>query len=249
MRFDEGCYIASIELVHRANAVDQYIDTVFNLAKRVPLYLTVHPTTIVISVRGVRRRVAVAPGSAIVCSDEGSELRYTVELTEPTWIDAELLIPLISEECCSYIMEYVGVDPEVGLRARRVSEVSDLESVVEGGVACVEGGEEVCGRISIALKFSKFFLLWKALGSRGDGRARIEGLEVGGRLRLFLDEAARIGDKLYIAQVGRGIAVLGEPLNDSAKRLVKVALLSALTLPPDSPRARAYMHRLGVLRI
>ena len=249
MRFDEGCYIASVELVHRARAVDAYLDRVFELAREVPLYIVVHPTTVTIVVRGIRRRIAVAPGSAIVCSEIGAELSYVVELTEPTWIDAEVLMPIVDRECCPYIMRYVEVDPEIGIPTTVIESSRDLERVIEGGIACAEGVEEVCGDIAVALRFSKFFLVWKALGYRGGGRARLRSVDVGGRLRLFFEEVARIGDRLYIAQIGRGIAVLGEPLDEGARRLVKVALLSALTQPPDSPRARAYMHRLGAARL
>ncbi len=250
MRFSEGCALAKIE---SAKSGFEYVRALIEIARETPIYVVLHPTTIVTKVRGVKRSVAVAAGSAVLCSDDAMERILAVcdyiELAEPTWLDVGLLVPLASRPSCPWFRELgIEIDEELGVATVSIEETLGEEalSVVEGGLACcVSCAEEVSGAVALEPRVNLLFLFLKSLRVRGVARVkRCVVREVSEKLKPFIDTLVRIGDSDVILALGKGYVSLFEPLDTTSRDLAAVLGLATFTRPANDPRARAYLAKI-----
>ncbi len=252
MRFDEGCIVV---LGETSRNVVEYIKTAFSLAKRIPTYVILHSTTVVVGIRRVKRVVAIAPGSIVVCNaevlEEVANVANYIELVEPTWIDCGLLIPFATENACTWFKDLgIEFDEEVGVIAKSFTSGSEFEmvgkEVIEGGIVCAKCVEwkEVEGHVVREPRMNPLFLFLKTFNVGGLAKARVVDVEIGSKLKYFVDTLVKIGNSGAVLSVGKGYATLFDPLNEVAKALASVVALAAFTTPLKNARAQAYLSKL-----
>ena len=257
MRFSEGCSVVLVEAAVKRGAVLKYLKTLMSVAKETPTYVVIHPVTIPIKVRGIKRLIAIAPGSAVVCDERVerfSTITNYVELSEPAWIDCGLLIPFATELGAEWLANLgIDEDREVGIALRCVgmSEGEELikafKDIVEGGMVIIQDPrkEEVEGEIFKEPRMNVLFMMLKAFDVKGVAKARVVmSLTVDERIKYFVNTVAKIGGREVVLSVGKGYAILFEPLDNNSLTLASVTALASMVVPTNSPRAKLYLSRL-----
>ncbi len=258
MRFFEGCAIVKIERWVPTRFND-YVRKLFAIARSYPTYIALSSYTVVTRIAGIARKLAIAPGSAILCShDAYTQFNDYIELSESVWIDAALLVPYATTRPCAKVSKLgidIGVEPEFGvpthcLENTEAGELSKaLADIVQGGFVDIENYDtEMEERILVALKYNTFFLIWKAIGI-GAPRVRV-GIarlpqELPPRVKVFLEPLVRVGNYDTVLGIGRGYLSLFTPLDSNSEALYLATLLLSYTMPPNSPRASLYIARLS----
>ncbi len=258
MRFFEGCAIVRIESWVPTRFND-YVRKLFAIARGYPTYIALSSYTVVTRIAGVARKLAIAPGSAILCDhDAYTQFNDYIELSESVWIDAALLVPYATLRPCAKVSKLsidIGVEPEFGvpthcLESTEAEELSKaLTDIVQGGFVDIENYDtEVEECILVALKYNTFFLIWKAIGI-GTPRVRVGVAklphELSPRVKVFLEPLARVGSHDTVIGIGRGYLSLFTPLDSNSETLYLTTLLLSYTIPPSSPRASLYLSRLS----
>ncbi|HID80424.1 MAG TPA: hypothetical protein EYP48_01760 [Ignisphaera sp.] len=257
MKFYEGCAIVKIESWVPTRFRD-YVTKLFNIARNYPTYIALSSYTITTRIAGMLRRLAIAPGSAILCDyDAYIQFENYIELSEPVWIDAALLIPFATSKPCTKLSSFgidIRIDPEVGVPTHCLEKLdvdglsTAINDVLQGGLIDIEKCDiEVRDRIFVAVKYNIFFLLWKVVGiGTPSTYAKILKLpsELPPRVRVFLEPLARIGDNDVVLSIGRGYLSLFSPGDVNSETLYLITLLLAYLLPPNSPRASLYITKI-----
>ncbi len=258
MRFFEGCAIVKIES-WAPTRFNDYVRKLFAIARDYPTYIALSSYTVVTRIAGIARRLAIAPGSAILCSyDAYTQFDDYIELSESVWIDAALLIPYATSRPCTKVSRLgidIGVEPEFGIPTHCLESAEAeglskaLVDIVQGGFVDVENCDiEVEDRILVALKYNTLFLLWKAIGTGAPrvhvGIARLPS-ELPPRVKVFLEPLTRVGSYDTVLGIGRGYLSLFTPLDSNSEALYLATLLLSYAITPNSPRASLYIARLS----
>lgn len=257
MKFYEGCAIVKIESWVPTRFRD-YVARLFNIARNYPTYIALSSYTITTRIAGVLRRLAIAPGSAIICDYNAyTQFENYIELSEPVWIDVALLIPYATSKPCTKLSSLgidIEIDPEIGVSTHCLESLdmnrlsTAVDDVLQGGLIDIEKCDtEVRNRIFVALKYNTFFLLWKVVGIGSPNTyAKIVKLpsELPPRIKVFLEPLARIGNNDVVLGIGRGYLSLLSPEDTSSEALYLTTLLLAYLLPPNSPRASLYITKV-----
>jgi len=254
MRFEEGCKVFMIETYAKAGlGVEDIVKALIEISKRIPVYIVLHPSIVTVGLRGLKRGIAVAAGSAIICSEDiyVDGLNF-VELAEPTWIDVGILIPYIRGDVVESARTLgLEVRRDIGLRSVVVHTQEDqrkLIDIIEGGIAFLVNGEDVEGEVRIAPRMNKLFLFMKTLKVKGVCRARIARLELEPRTKFFMEELVDIGKYVAVAAMGKGYLVTFEPMDTLSRHLFAVTIFAGLVTPVNTPIARAYTSMLETTR-
>ena len=261
MRFLEGCGIIAIDYaLNDPEKLSSYIVEMFRIARKVPVYVAVSPSTVVTKISGAKRRIVVGVGSAIVCDESVlSKFSSYIEIAESVWVDVELLMPLQTSSPCRKAVE-LGLEIEVdryGVPAYCIDDEEDygkLEAlsleIADRGLIDFEvanlKGEEIYGIPSLALRFTPFFLLVKNLAFlRGRAlKVRTVRLELPPRAKVLYAPCISIGGTDIVFNIGKGFVIDMDPLDSYSKALYMLSQLFAHLLPSDSPRAQLYVSRL-----
>ena len=256
MRFHEGCAVIRIEWWINTNRRIEYIRRLFEISHKTPTYIAITSSVIPTRIKGVIRRFAIAPGSAIICkSDFYSDFEDYIELSEPTWIDAKILIPYVRRNPCNKNEKLsipISLDNEIGIENYCLEDLEkselveqSLRNIIQGGLVDVAQYEkEIQDTLMIALKFNEFFMFWKAMNiKKAITKSRIAKLRITKMLEVFSEPLAKIGNLDIVLLVGQGYVILFDPLDDVSSTLYSTVVLLSHLLPYESPRAKRFLQK------
>ncbi len=249
MRFFEGCGIVGIEWWVREGRIEEYVRKLIDVSKRFPTYVAIHPSVVVTKIGGIRRRLAIAPGTAVLCDREAlEEFGSFVELEEQVWIEAYLLVPYTRREPCGFLRE-LGI--EVGEWGHELvclgeDPVENLVNVVEGGIAVPTRYDRVVEDVvNVALRYNPYFFILKSCSVKiPRARFGVLSIELPPKLRVFFEPLIAVGSETVCGTLGRALYTHAHPLDDESRKLFQLLMLVALLQPPSSPRASLYLSKL-----
>lgn len=253
MRLKEGSIMVEGPLTQRSTI--DYVRELFTLAHRIPIYVLLRPAVVTVRVSGVLRRIVAAPGSAVLESKAAQWIGLEgLSIEEPAWLDAALLVPLLARPPCTTMIERYGIpvkiDEMVGVPHYCIDETREwqtLKALVAGGLAEVTTCNlETSGRLTAVSTFDKAFMLLKGLGVQFgiNANAKVAALNLG-PLSVLVEPLVHVGQEPIVAKVGEGYLVSFCSLNAMEGPLYSVILLASHLWPPESPRARAYIEKIG----
>ena len=257
MRVDEGCTV-----IDSRSAVimglESYVKKLFNLAHMIPVYILVEPVIIATRTIGKLIRLAVAPGSAIICEKHykqaAEEFPSSFLVAEPSWGEAMLLIPLTSTSpwCSKARRLGIEIDYDSTLGIPHIciehGNWNELKQVVGGGIAEVDKFTmEVVGELAIQTKRSTFFMMAKGLLSNmklGRASANIKDLRFDSVAEPYLDELATIDNAVTVYGFGKGHIVTFSDLREPLKDIYLLTLLASYIVEANEAKALVYREKL-----
>ncbi len=249
MRFEEGCRVYMVEsYVRSGKSVHILVRNLVQISKRIPVYIVLHPTVVTIGFKGLKRSVAIATGSAVMCEDVEVEGVNYVELAEPTWIDVGLLVPYLRGDAPRTVRSLdVEIRSDLGVHSVVLTQGDDqgkLVNVIDGGLAFIVDGEEVEGSVVALPRMNKLFLMLKTLNIGGVCRARVARMDLDPRLKYFEEDLVAIGGSVAVSGFGKGYLVRFEPIDETSLNLLAATVFTGLVVPVNSPVARAHLSML-----
>ena len=257
MKVVEGCIAIDSRSGVEESLVD-YAKQLFRLAHETPVHIAVEPFTITTIFDGVKRRLSLAPGSAIVCG-KGFDIpfQHYYEAAETFWVDTRVLIPYAKTGLCSQRARRLGIDidldEQVGVTHMCFGEDLDEESVRElgeGGVAeAAKPNTSYRGAAKIVVKEALFFYLAKGFNIRlGYENADVlyARLRIEPSIAVYLDELVVLGNgDSVLYGFGEGYIATFHEIGSFGDLLYALTLLCGYARRSDDPRSALYQARLS----
>jgi hypothetical protein len=257
MRIDEGCTIIDSRSI-AVMGLESYVKKLFSLAHMIPVYILVEPAIIATRTIGKLIRLAVAPGSAIICGKQDKQVAegfsYSFLVAEPTWGEAMLLIPLASTSpWCSKARQLgieIDYDSMLGIPhiCIEYGGWNELKQVVGGGIAEVGNFTmEVVGELTIQIKRNIFFMLAKGLlfnVKLGRASANVKDLRFDNVVEPYLDELVTIDNVVVVYGFGKGHIVAFSNLNEPLTNIYLLTLLASYIVDANEAKALVYREKL-----
>ncbi len=253
----EGCIAIDSRSGIEENFVG-YVKQLFRLAHETPVHIAVEPFTITTIFGGVKRRLSLAPGSAIICGKGfDTPFQHYYEVAETFWVDTRVLIPYAKTGLCSQRARQLGIDidldEQVGVAHICFGENLDEEGVRElgdGGVAeATQYNTSYRGAAKIAVKETLFFYLAKGFNIRL-GYENVDVLYAKPRiepsLAVYLNELVVLGNGDSILYgFGEGYIATFYEVRGFGDLLYVLTLLCGYARRSDDPRSALYQARLS----
>ena len=238
MRVDENCVVIDSRNAFSIG-VAEYVKKLFRVSHEVAVYIAIEPIVITTTINNVKRRVAVAPGSAIICDNSSyvEEFNWVYRVSEQCWGDTYILIPYTSTSICSDKMKRYGFEveysEEFGSPHICIDETLDenaLKQIIGGGIAEPQKHiHSFVGDLQIAIKRDVFFYVAKGLGVK----PRYSGVEIKAlpikftekRYNIYLDELATVNNVVALYRFGKGYIVAFQDLGYVDSILYPITIL------------------------
>ncbi|MEM2528132.1 MAG: hypothetical protein QXG40_01865 [Ignisphaera sp.] len=255
MRFYEGCWI--VDPFKNFTSIAEYVSRLFDISHTVAVFIAVEPAVIATRVEGVLRRIAIAPGYAILCNSRVFYNLTTVYmLAETAWIESDVLIPYSSTKPCSNkLRRYrisLEIDENLGIPHLCTKDINSEPlrrlSTMGGLLELLDDMYSGVGTLRIFPIKDKFFLIVKGLGVgtvHDNVKYSIVQIDVYQRLGVFTMKLAAVDSATAIASIGKSYLILFESLVPVEDSIYPLLLIAAHTIPSNEPRAKYYVSRLG----
>jgi hypothetical protein len=255
MRFYEKCGI--VDPFKNFDDIIKYIIKLFNLSHTTAVFISIEPSVIATRVEGVLRRIAIAPGYAILCSHEAfSEFNTIYILAEPSWIESDILIPYSSNEPCNNKLSRYGITIEVNeelgvlhLCTKDVNEKHIYKILTTGGLIEVSDGTySGVGTLKIVPLKDKFFFIAKGLGLKtlyNNIEYSLAKTFLDPRLEALSNRLVVVNNNDALIAIGRGYLKTFNLLTPIGDYIYLLLLITSYTIPRNEPKAKYYINKQG----
>lgn len=255
MRFYEGCRVLD---PHKSfSCIARYVASLFEFSHNTVVFIALEPASIATRVGGVLRRIAIAPGYAILCSStEYYDTGVVYSLAETVWIESGILLPYLANRPCSGRFGRYGipleVDEELGIPYICVGDVGEEQlykfTSMGGIVELLSSKYHGVGTLKLAPVKDRFFYISKGLGLRSvysNVRYALAEVNIPPRLEVQSVELLAVDCSPALISIGNSYLVVFESLEPIEEYIYLPLLITVHSLPSSEPKARYYMHRLG----
>ncbi|MEM0027594.1 MAG: hypothetical protein QXT53_06230 [Ignisphaera sp.] len=257
MKINEGCIAIDSRNGVEENLIN-YAKQLFRWAHEIPVHIATEPFIITTIFNGVKRRLSLAPGSAIICG-KGVDIpfQHYHEVAEIAWVDTKILIPYTKTGLCSQRAKQLGInidfDEKIGIAHICFEDSLDEENIrelAEGGVAeTIKHDVSYRGNVKIVPKEALFFYLAKGFNIRIEYESadvRYTRFRIEPRLAIYLNELIMLGNgEPVLYGLGEGYITTFYEISDLGDMLYMLTLLCGYMRRSDDPKSMLYQARLS----
>jgi len=257
MRFYEKCGV--VDPFKNFNDITKYIIKLFNLSHITAVFISIEPSIIATRVEGILRRIAIAPGYAILCNHEAfSEFNTVYVLAEPSWIESDILIPYSSNEPCNNKLGRYGIAIEVNeelgvphLCTKDVNERHVHKILTTGGL--IEVSDDTysgVGTLKIVPVKDKFFFIVKGLGLKtlyNNIEYSLTKIVLNSKLEVLSNRLVMVDNNDALIAIGKGYLKTFNILASIEDYIYLLLLITTYTIPRNEPRAKYYINKQGFI--
>jgi len=251
LRIREGCFFVDASAFKNLKS---YAELLFKVSRDNHVYIIEEPSSIVALWRGIKRRIAVAPGDAVVCPKSGADIDG-VRIEEDVWIDASMLIPHSNNKDCVIDGFPIYVSNEVFIPHLAVDDrtANSVELLLSGGLACFSRGTSVIsGIVSPKLVYGRILMLYnKLLKNLRDVEVSLAIGDISmfeSRYSAYIEPALLIDTVPVLYYFGKGFILnvaIEQQRSDTVEELFSFAYMVSHSVEPDSHLARIYRALLN----
>jgi len=246
LRIREGCFFVDASALKNLKS---YTELLFKVSRDNYVYIIEEPSSIVVMRRGVKRRIAVAQGDAVICPRGGVDIDG-VRIEEDVWIDASMLIPYSNSKDCVIDGFPIYIGNEVFIPHLAVDDrtANSVELLLSGGLACFSRGTTVIsGIVSPRLVYGRILMLYNKL--LRNLRETEVSLAVGdmsvfeSRYSAYIEPALLIDMVPVLYYFGKGFilnAAIERQSSGPVEELLSFIYMVSHSVEPDSHLARIY---------
>jgi len=246
LRIREGCFFVDASALKNLKS---YAELLFKVSRDNYVYIVEEPSSIVVMWRGIKRRIAVAPGDAVICPRSGVDIDG-VRIEEDVWIDVLILIPYSNNKDCVIDGFPIYIGNEVFIPHLAVDDrtANSVELLLSGGLACFSRGTTVVsGIVSPKLVYGRILMLYNKL--LRNLRETEVSLAIGdmsvfeSRYSAYIEPALFIDTVPVLYYFGKGFilnAAIEQQRSDAVEELFSFVYMVSHSVEPDSHLARIY---------